>query len=263
VDFLPPKILRLKEIKTMKVFIANNPEALMAINPTHSVEAEFGDLIVSGSALTLGHHGPRAGQLCPCLGDNFPPAKGEIIVAVSHFDLDALGGVMRVLGLKREVGIEPLFWRAAAQIDIMGVHHLKDIGEGLKPSTWMMDPLTPEEATFTTEWKQVVEVLEAFWAWSQEHRLFAPREGEVLDCTAFYMEAAQIVRILLEGNPLGTEHRELVQAGKAWAQANQTLNEESLGVCTCYVLGRVSDRFVNHLYATPKEHIAWWGGSWV
>lgn len=37
----------------MKVFISNNAEALEAVTPTHTVEAEYGSTCVEGSALTL------------------------------------------------------------------------------------------------------------------------------------------------------------------------------------------------------------------
>lgn len=76
---------------TFQIFIANNVEALEAVNPTHTVEAEFGDSVVEGSSVTLAHHGKRA--------ENLPTVENTTI-GISHFDLDTLGGVMRCLGVK-------------------------------------------------------------------------------------------------------------------------------------------------------------------
>lgn len=95
-----------------------------------TIEAEYGEVCVQGSELTLAHHGPRSGNPPPCvvpqeevraalrrpcwdceyyapwlcetctgLGSYTPQ---NIQVGLSHLDLDALGGCMAVLGLKPE-----------------------------------------------------------------------------------------------------------------------------------------------------------------
>lgn len=66
-----------------------------------TVEAEYGDLVVEGSVLTLAHHGPRSGNSCPCLVENRPQGEQSIeVVGLSHMDLDTIGGCAALLGLK-------------------------------------------------------------------------------------------------------------------------------------------------------------------
>lgn len=265
-------------MKNYKVFISNNTAALSAIRPTHTVEAEYGLNYVEGSISTLAHHGPRAGNPCPCLGDNLIPCpynadaqgceeyagKGiclhecmdPVVIGVSHFDLDTLGGVMRVLGVKEfdpEEG-EDLFWRVAAQIDVRGVHHLDDIFDRLQPSfDWSdMDRLTDQKYYWDCEVDDTQDALNAFWAWSESNQLFAPRDGSVLDCTKFFVEAIRILNIILEGDTSNGEFQALDKAGEDWAAAKRQLSEKSFNsTIGGVVLVRESDQFVNHLYT-------WW-----
>ncbi len=44
---------------------ANLAQAI-AGRPSATVEAESGNTVVSGSIITMAHHGPRAGQKTPC-----------------------------------------------------------------------------------------------------------------------------------------------------------------------------------------------------
>ena len=118
----------------MKIIMCSNAaglqEALRGFNSA-TVEAEYGDTCVPGSVVTLAHHGPRRSKPSPCIGDNMPNgylceggrycAHGSDsahwvdveVVGVSHFDLDTLGGVLRVLGRKPN---DPNFWAAAAAV---------------------------------------------------------------------------------------------------------------------------------------------------
>lgn len=268
----------------MKIIIANNAAALKAVNPSHTVEAEYGLEVVEGSNVTLAHHGPRADNPCPCLGDNInecpynEDAQGcaEFVekglchqecldsksIGISHFDLDTLGGAMRCMGVKEydpEEG-ESMFWRVAALVDIMGIHKL----EGIKKQLWedAMGNLHMGTSEFNTQdyffqcrWDDCLNSLNGFWAWSEANRLFPPRDGSVQDVTGFFKEAIRVVILLEEGDWSNQEYKDLHQAGETWMAAKETLNKESLRDVfggTHKVGIRVADQFVNHLYTTPQ-----------
>lgn len=201
----------------IKVFISNNPsklsEKLSAFTSTATVEAD-----VPGSVLTLAHHGPRSGRMCPCLSGNMPEL-GIQAIGLSHIDLDTLGGVMAILGRKPEDSCEcgygitgsrkPAFWRAAAAlVDTNGVHKLPED--------------TPQE---------VNDMLNAFWAWSEKNRLFPPRDGGVEDVTKFVMDAIRVLRSIIWYDAPGLlmeETREtgtlLIEEGRKWAAQKAALD---------------------------------------
>lgn len=88
-----------------------------------SVEAEYGDDMVCGRIVTLAHHGPRCGNPAPCVAQvNKIDIGGTILV--SHVDLDTLGGVMALTGVKPNA---PDFWQGAAFVDVMGPHHIHEL----------------------------------------------------------------------------------------------------------------------------------------
>lgn len=208
----------------MKVFISNSPASLANIQPQFTVEAEYGDIVVEGSILTLAHHGPRSGNEAPCLHANdygFVP-EGEVIIGISHMDLDTIGGIMAIQARKPEVAG---FWELAAFVDINGPHKLFEASA------------SPEN----------IRRLQAYWAWSQEHRVFPPRDGSVLDITDQYMLAAQAVDLILEDDPV------LLERGEEFVAKVAELNKNSF-ICTMNgVIKRVSDQFVNHLYSPPES----------
>jgi hypothetical protein len=207
----------------MKIIIANNAKALeTAINNfdvNSTVEAEYGDDTVRGTQDTLAHHGKNSGNPCPCLASN-DLKKYVDAIGVSHFDLDTLGGVMALLGIKPET---PEFWETAAFVDINGAHKL---GQCLS--------LTP----------RIREQLQAFWAWSEENRLFAPRDGSALDVTEFFETATGIiVSILVEDDEC------LLDAGRIWAANKERLDAESIiQERSSGVIVREHTEFTNHLY---------------
>ena len=192
--------------------------------PTATVEAEYGSAVVEGSWVTLAHHGPRSHNLCPCLESNrTPPAN--LLIGVSHFDLDTLGGTMALLGIKPSA---PDFWRVAARVDTEGPHKLPLMG-----------------AT-----RDTVDCLHAFWAWSEDNRVSLPRASAqgpaaLVDLTDLFLKAFSFITELLAG------HRaDAVSAGRAWAARNEALERETLvsEYGSGAVLLRSSDKFVNHLY---------------
>lgn len=204
----------------MKIFISNNASALKATNPTHTVEAEYGQTVVEGSIATLAHHGQRSDQPCSCLGDNLPKFSNPVI-AVSHFDLNTLGGVMRCLGVKDYdgPGEEDLFWQVAALVDTHGIHKLGEIQDILwRKATAHVSTGTSAfndaDYFFGCEWDYTVESLNAFWAWSESHHLFTPRDGSIQDVTEVFMEAIRVVNLLIEGDDHDDETQALYRAGK-------------------------------------------------
>ena len=251
----------------MKIYIANNADALNAITPNATVEAEYGDLVANGSILTLAHHGSRAGRPCPCSLPNFPELGIET-VGISHVDLDALGGLMAIMGQKPDQhDWVRNFWAVAAQVDVMGVHKLPQIDLGGVAEDAVMDSLN------------------AFWAFSEspEGRVYPPRDGSVAEIDLNHH--FNVLKILLaptwepcrggiddwehqaycgcpdlEGQEtwLSDERRRLIEAGRKWATTKEALAEASYsGTAGADVLLRVSEQFVNHLYThNGKLHAA-------
>lgn len=205
-----------------RIFISSNPvsltETLSTFTKTATVEAEYGEICVDGSVATLAHHGPRADHPCPCIGQNLG-IKVEAI-GISHLDLDTLGGVLRVLGRKPEGHTR--FWVVAAYVDTHGVHKLEQAAPALTP--------------------EIREKLNAFWAWSEGNRLFPPRDGSVMDATGFFEEAASVLERIFDGDS------SILDAGRAWAEAKNTLEADSLVSESNGVMLRQSAQFVNHLY---------------
>ena len=238
----------------MKIFIANNAASLQSLRPTHSVEAEFGSDVVEGRHVTLAHHGNRFRNPCPCMEENHHPTTG-MIVAISHIDLDAVGGIMAVMGCKPTNA--PYFWRLAAAIDVRGLHKLdiikKEMLDNCVDVTFGMtlnSSITRHnELNCRRDLEVATEMLNAYYAFSEAHRIFAPRKTddpqslEPVDVTDKVMEHVNAVTRILAGDET------LLEAGRKWLAEKEKLDEESLvktggGV----VLRTAENKFTNHLY---------------
>jgi len=236
-----------------KIFISSNPESLTAhlsnFSHTATVEAEYGSVVVEGSVATLAHHGERSSNPCPCLGDNLGIEVD--VIGVSHFDLDTLGGVLRVLNLK-EKGHD-LFWTVVALVDIRGVHKLEEINNQLwRESTFesqYLSELNPDGHFFDCEWDDVIDSLHGFWVWSEANRLFPPRDGSVQDVTDFFEEAIRVINLLIEGDELNKEYKALSQAGRNLVAAKAQLEADNFRSIEGDVILRQSTQFVSHLYS--------------
>jgi hypothetical protein len=208
----------------MKFIVSNNAAALTstlaAFGRTATVEAEFGDLCVPGSIVTLAHHGSRAGNPAPCAAPNGVGGDGIEAVGLSHLDLDALGGCLALLGRKPEADS---FWELAEFVDVRGPHRLGEAGAS----------------------EENLARLHAFWAWSADHRVFPPRDGSALDITEAVEAAAAALATILGGD------ENLLAAGVAFKEAGEALNAASLVEIVGGVLLRQHEGFVNHLYAAP------------
>ena len=209
-----------------------------------TVEAEYGSFVMEGTVFTAAHHqgsGPFAGRHLPgfeetgrpspCNDEDIPVLGLHDVVAVSHIDLDSVGGSLRTVA-----DFAPLFdgrfagfWALAEHIDVSGAHRL--------------DP--------DHEWAPA---LRAVWAWMQAHRPRFSRE-EIEDCSEFMHAAGQmLVRLLVEGDV------DLLAAGQAMADAEAALNEESLvrvvEAGDRLVVVREAGQFVNHLYRLFDGRVA-------
>lgn len=213
--------------------------AMAHMEVTATVEAEYGDAVVEGNLLTMAHHGPRKGQKCPCsysndcvgelqealYGEDLRDAESVGLIGLSHVDLDTLGGIAAILGKKKSF---KGFWEAAEFVDVNGAHKLAGFG----PSVEVMDRLN------------------AFWAWSQDHRTYPPRDGSVLDVTEQVMAALTAIEEILGGD------ERLIEDGRIFAAQEAALNTASYastldGGTAGRVITRKSGSFVNHLYTTP------------
>jgi hypothetical protein len=221
-----------------KILISNNPALLQEKMNQHksvTVEAEYGDIEVTGTVKSLSHHGIRRNNPVPCSYPNMD-IKPEVI-GISHVDLDCLGGIMAVTNQKPDA---PDFWDAAAFIDVNGVHKIKKFN----PS------------------KEVLEQLQAYWAFSNNHRVFAPRDTRdpktiandlltgyhgdpkilIDDVTSKVNEHIDALKLILKNDPT------MINQGKKWAKEQKDLDKKSFIEMNGDVILRSSPVFVSHLY---------------
>jgi hypothetical protein len=216
-----------------KVLISSNPEklaeALKLFDKTATVEAEYGDVLVSGTALTLAHHGTRSANPAPCLFLNEGGVEVDAI-GISHFDLDSLGGLASILRhpCSYEQPANRKFWQAAGFVDVNGSHRAEDF----------------------PGWQEVAPLMNAFWAWSEKNRLFPVRDGSVTDVTTKINEALEMVSRILNGDP------ELLAAGEAW-QAEAANDEKRCFISDeDHVRVFAGDTFCNCFYRRPNGTVA-------
>lgn len=224
-----------------KIFISNNPEVLKLklaeFKRTATVEAEFGDVVVAGTCATFAHHsGIYQDNQAPCVmwrekhGGIFTKNAVDAI-GISHFDLDTLGGIMIQSGID-VFSASSTFWDIAAMIDTSGPHRI--------------DEFVSRHGNIG---RKIKNQFDAFWAWSENNRLFPPRDGSIMDCTKFFHNAFAAINKILKYD------FQLIDDGRKWANKKENLNINSF--CFEDVFGGVSiivrrsDSFVNHLYNLP------------
>lgn len=188
-----------------------------------TVEAEYGDILVPGSECSLAHHGPRAGAKAPCAYEN-GFIKDIDVVGLSHLDLDALGGCLAIMAKKPNADS---FWRLAEFIDLNGAHKLGVAGGSEIDNAR----------------------IHAWWAWNEEHKIYPPRDGSVMDVTPHVLEASDILEKIIAGD------EELIAKGEAFRKREQELNDSSFIEWDGEVLVRVHKNFVNHMYTTPDGRV--------
>lgn len=225
-----------------RIILAPTLAEAVSYSTTHdvvaSVEAEYGDECVPGRLVTLAHHGPRAGNPAPCNDPrvrklvrpvsgvttdgrpwtSYAPLGGDILV--SHLDLDTLGGIMAIEGLKP---VDDEFWAGAAYIDVVGPHHLHE--------------LSP----------RVQELLNAWDAWQEGH-LKARRYRKVTNVTSTVGDMTIALISILGGNEA------LLQAGQIWHQYVAAATEKCLIAEDALVrVFKTDGVFCNSAYYSPKQ----------
>lgn len=276
----------------MKILMSSSADALAAAlapyTRTATVEAEYGDRVVEGTVVTLAHHGPRKSEPCPCSDEAEERLRRRFFwgphveaIGLSHLDLDALGGVAALIGKRPS---DRYFWRAAELVDVRGPHRLDAIlrevrgwayscagayyhaeceGMGIVPDDASETESASRSAARVEE--HVRRSLQAWWAWSRDHRVVAPRDG-VADVTVQVMEALGVLRDLLDvyGSMASDEYKAraarrkaLLAAGDRLAADDAAIDAHSWVRAEGAVAVRVSDQFVNMLYnRAGKEYRA-------
>lgn len=165
-------------------------------------EAEYGELEVTGSrdGLSLAHHGPREANPAPCLAENLDQQDVPTAFLVSHIDLDAVGGILALHGIKPK---NDKFWEAAAFIDVNGIHHIHELDQSEQDK------------------------LNAVYAWNaQQDRLNTRGVTEPIDVTAQVNAWKKALDIILD--PREPEHDAMIEAGREWEQNASKAVEEKL-----------------------------------
>ena len=210
------------------VFISSDPDNLAKFmagyERTATVEAEYGDRLIEGTILSLAHHGSRSDNPAPC--NAVVEVNGVEAIGISHIDLDTVGGIAAILGVKPEA---PSFWKLAEFVDVNGVHKLSESGAS--------------NADLSS--------LYGWYAWSAKNRYFPPRDGSILDATEFAKGAIKIISSILDGDEA------LLAAGDAFEKANAELNKESFVTNLSGVIVRAGAGFVNHLYVDPTKKVGY------
>ena len=226
--------------------IIHIPTAALArtTNAAVTVEAEYGSFVMEGQRYTAAHHQgsgafagrhlpgfEETGMPSPCNDEDIPVLTEDEVVAVSHIDLDSVGGALRTVADFVELfdGRFAGFWTLAEYIDVSGAHRL--------------DP--------DHEWAPA---LRAVWAWFQTNRPRFSRE-EIEDCTEFIRAAGKMLQQVLN-----EESADLIAAGQAMADAEAALNQESLvrvvEAGDRLVVVREAGGFTNHLYRLLDGRVA-------
>lgn len=166
-----------------KIILAPSFELAKAVQATATVEAEYGANVVEGTFCTLAHHVKEySDHPAPCNNAAVPVLPEGSTILVSHIDLDTVGGVMALLGIKPE---DKAFWEAAEFIDLNGPHH------GYK---------------FPSELPK----LQAYWAWNANQPRRTP-SVESKDVTEVIESHADVISRIIKGDT------ELIEAGEKWA----------------------------------------------
>lgn len=237
----------------MRILRSTSAEALEALSPAFTVEAEYGSTVVPGALGTLAHHeAARAAGLdsgCPCL---LAPndalwgaaalAPGRPVIGVSHWDWDTAGGVLGLLGVKPVHGLWPTVWQAVAHVDERGPHRAEEFAAypKVRPLVEAMRAHAGANRSAAPLGGGVVDVTEAA---ARDHRFLAALDLELGRGETLGLRA---------GDGLACHEAELplLAAGARFAAELEGLASASFVASFGggRVLLRVSGRFVNHLY---------------
>jgi hypothetical protein len=167
-----------------------------------TVEAEYGSVVVEGTHETLAHHtGKWRENPAPCNWKKLVVQPDGVII-ISHIDLDTVGGVLALMGLKPE---NDRFWAAAEYIDLNGPHRMSDLDKDLQ------------------------EMLNGFECWKANQK-FRKVDGVVDVTSRIELFADMLQELLAPQSPAEEKIRtRLLEEGAEWAERSAREVEECLG----------------------------------
>ena len=207
----------------IKILLVSDPIILNGLVPEATVEAEYGDECIEGSICTLAHHGSRSANPAPCNTSNVPILPDGSNIVVSHLDLDAIGGVLALLGKKP---IDDEFWKGAEYVDVKGPQHILDLSE------------------------EVQNQLNAFYAYqdSIEHSDSKSKEPYIKDVTEYISNYIDIINAICDRT--NKNHDNLIEQGYKYKESI------SIRVENCLI---AEDEYVR-VFKTAKEFCS--GAYW-
>lgn len=204
-----------------KVILCPTLDSAQGLNPDATVEAEYGDICVEGTQVTLAHHGSRSANPAPCNTEVEPLESGTILV--SHLDLDTIGGIMALTGDKME---DKEFWEAAEFIDVNGSHHIHELP------------------------KEIQEQLNAVYAWNASQARV--RYTEVTDVTQQVVDNYTMLSAVLdEAHP---QHDSMIQKGKDWERdVTQAVQDKLVRETSNMRIFKTDGVFCSGSYYSPEQ----------
>lgn len=204
-----------------KVILCPTLDSTQGLNPDATVEAEYGDVCVEGTQVTLAHHGSRSANPAPCNTEVEPLEGGTILV--SHLDLDTIGGIMALTGDKME---DKEFWEAAEFIDVNGSHHIHEF---------------PQE---------IQDQLNAVYAWNASQARV--RYTEATDVTQQVVDNYTMLSAVLdEAHP---QHNSMIQKGKDWERdVTQAVQDKLVKETSNMRIFRTDGVFCSGSYYSPEQ----------
>lgn len=219
-----------KKTSPIKVVVAPSrelAESYMTENEiTATVEAEYGDYCIEGKDVTLAHHGSRSQNPAPC---NTPdiPTLSEGTILLSHVDLDSIGGVLGLMGMKKD---DQEFWKGAEFIDVKGPHHMNELSQ------------------------KVQDQLNAYYAWNSTQPKIQLNLESINDITDRILKNADALNSILDERALN--HNEMIQAGRDWRTQLTERVESKLVAETQYARCFITDEtFCSSGYYSPSKEM--------
>ena len=203
-----------------KVIISKNNERLLIAEPNVTVGAEYDDAIVEGTMTTIIHR--------PCTGYNYSVNEEYVTIGINHFDLDILGGILRVLG-KKDIRHE-LFWKLVSDISIRGIYQIESIIDVFSISYSIRNIM------------DFLEKVYAFLAWNQKNELCILSKHDVIDCTRYINMAIEALDRIFDGD------EDLIEAGAMYVKQRHHRNQTSYVERYENVLLRCSDEYINDMF---------------
>lgn len=225
-DIKNPGLSHIRKLHN-QVLLAPTAELAQTVHAAATVEAEYGDICIEGSKVTLAHHGSRSNNPAPCNWGDVPRLQENDIILISHIDLDTLGGVQKLLHTQFD---DQKFWDAAEFIDINGPQYIPEFPQDIQDK------------------------LNAFYAWEEESKKESQHSSEIADVTSVIRTYSLILKQILDKTH--PEHQNILQAGRDWALENEQKISERLDTENEFVRTFKTDGvFCSAAYYSPIQEI--------